>query len=206
MTTTASSITPCLAFNHGGGSNRGVTDFLQEYVRSLPQRPSGIVVVEAHVQSTPVLVGGDAKLTAEADELIRVAGFSTKTSNKLFDAHGTQDAKTALVGIPIISVSVMADENARGHLSLGEALAPLRERGNLILGSCLPSFHNFSYFFSRSAETKRTGGEHSHIFDGWLREAPDSNADFNHNPHPTLDSGQPSSFPECAFAEPRFMG
>jgi len=49
--------------------------------------------------------------------------------------------------IPVVTISVLEEESFEKHIAIGEALAPLRKKGILILGSGA-SFHNFDYFFA----------------------------------------------------------
>lgn len=66
--------------------------------------------------------------------------------------------------IHIVQVSLRADLDADFHLELGEALAPLRGRGVLIVGSGL-SYHNTSAFMTPEAV------HDSRVFDDWLTAA-----------------------------------
>lgn len=67
--------------------------------------------------------------------------------------------------IPVVQVSLMKHLDPEAHLKLGEALAPLREKGVLILGSGM-SFHNMRAFFEPSPQVE----EQSEQFDRWLWE------------------------------------
>jgi 4,5-DOPA dioxygenase extradiol len=49
--------------------------------------------------------------------------------------------------IPIVSISVLKDESAWKHIAIGEALAPLRKKGVMILGSGA-SFWNMNYLMA----------------------------------------------------------
>jgi aromatic ring-opening dioxygenase catalytic subunit (LigB family) len=71
--------------------------------------------------------------------------------------------------IPIVSMSLHRSFDPDYHIRVGQALAPLREQGVLILGSGA-SFHNFDYFFAQDSKTKREGVTHSHNFDQFLEE------------------------------------
>jgi aromatic ring-opening dioxygenase catalytic subunit (LigB family) len=66
--------------------------------------------------------------------------------------------------VPIMQLSLLETLDPAAHLTLGRALAPLRERGVLIVGSGM-SYHNLAATFSGR------GGEASAAFDAWLLEA-----------------------------------
>jgi aromatic ring-opening dioxygenase catalytic subunit (LigB family) len=67
--------------------------------------------------------------------------------------------------IPVVQVSLLNSLDPAAHIALGKALAPLREKGVLILGSGM-SFHNMRAFFSGDpAVTAR-----SQAFDSWLEQ------------------------------------
>ena len=72
--------------------------------------------------------------------------------------------------IPVISMSLQTQLDAAYHVKLGEALAPLRQEGVLIIGSGA-SFHNFDYFFTRNSKHKAEGVRHSSVWDTWLTAA-----------------------------------
>ena len=165
---------PALAFNHGSGSGSAVTDFLQTYAQLLPQAPTGILVVEAHMKhetSQPVQIVGDSALAA------RVAGclhaqeipsrLSPADSRHPRGAHGIDDATLAFKSVPLVAISVAANgADARQSLSCGQALAPLREQGVLILGSGVPAFHNFDLLRHGPKEVERVTA----AFGGWLTD------------------------------------
>lgn len=66
--------------------------------------------------------------------------------------------------IPIVQMSLRSDLDAEFHLDLGEAIAPLRDQGVLIVGSGL-SYHNMRAFMAdRSIQD-------SMVFDEWLTRA-----------------------------------
>ena len=70
--------------------------------------------------------------------------------------------------VPIVEVSLRRGQDAAAHVALGQALAPLREEGVLIVGSG-NSFHNLRYFFADDPQLRQAGVAHSHAFDEWLR-------------------------------------
>lgn len=165
-----------------------------EKVRHLPAAPpKALVVVSAHweepvptVMSSdkpPMLYDyygfppeayritwpapGDAKLAARVRELLGGAGFETaEDAARGFD-HGTfvplmityPEAK-----IPVVQLSLKRGLDAREHLAMGRALAPLRDEGVFVVGSG-NTFHNLRVFGAPSAR------EGSAKFDEWVRAA-----------------------------------
>lgn len=63
--------------------------------------------------------------------------------------------------IPIVQMSLRSDLDPEFHLQLGEAIAPLRDQGVLIVGSGM-SYHNMAGF---GTEQSRRDSE---VFDEWL--------------------------------------
>jgi len=84
--------------------------------------------------------------------------------------HGEADAKRGLRqgGLPFVTVSLRAGQNADDHLDMGIALAPMRQEGTLLLGSGLPCYHNFKYFFTKDPDELAYGIEQSFMFEAWL--------------------------------------
>lgn len=64
--------------------------------------------------------------------------------------------------VPVVQVSLKHGYSPQAHWALGEALAPLRDEGVLILGSGL-SYHNLRQFGPSAAGA-------SSAFDGWLQQ------------------------------------
>ena len=65
--------------------------------------------------------------------------------------------------IPVVSMSLKSSYDPEEHLRMGEALAPLRDEGVLIIGSGL-SYHNMRGFRTEAA------GNVSKVFGTWLSE------------------------------------
>jgi len=165
-------IMPCLSFNHGSGQGNGPSKFLAQYVNSLPSSPRGVVVIEAHVEADPVEMVGDAELAKLVASLLHREGIDScvhRNQNYVM-GHGARDAKRGLQGfnLPFVTVSLRVGQNAADHLSMGAALAPLRHQGVLLLGSGLPSFHNFHFMFSKDESFRRHVIEEAAKFDSWL--------------------------------------
>ena len=68
--------------------------------------------------------------------------------------------------VPMVQLSLNRNLDATTHLSLGQALAPLRDEGVLIVGSGM-SYHNLRDLFSADPRAMQAAVD----FDGWLNEA-----------------------------------
>lgn len=73
--------------------------------------------------------------------------------------------------VPIVQVSLLASLDAREHIRLGQALAPLRDEGVLIIGSGM-TYHNLR---TMMASMRHTGSPvspdpGSQRFDAWLED------------------------------------
>jgi aromatic ring-opening dioxygenase catalytic subunit (LigB family) len=66
--------------------------------------------------------------------------------------------------VPLLQLSLQRSLDPGLHLRIGKALAPLRERGVLIVGSGM-SYHNVAAMFSGR------GAEAAASFDSWLHHA-----------------------------------
>ncbi len=174
------------------GLPKSEIDSLSAYLRSvreLPKEPPrAIVVVSAHwEEKTPTVMSsaappmlfdyygfppaayelewpapGDPKLAARVRELVGGAENATRG----FD-HGTfvpLKVTWPEAQIPVVQLSLKGNLDAREHIELGRALAPLRDEGVFILGSG-NTFHNLPAFRDPRAV------EPSEKFDEWLRAA-----------------------------------
>lgn len=170
----AQDVMPCVSFNHGNGRGDGPSNFLAQYVNSLPRLPQGVVVVEAHVEADPVELVGDAELVKTVASLLQRQRISTRVHRNpnYTMGHGAYDAKRGLngFGVPIVTVSLRSGQNAADHLAMGAALAPLRREGILLLGSGLPSFHNFHFMMSNDKSFRAGIIQEAIQFDRWLLE------------------------------------
>jgi aromatic ring-opening dioxygenase catalytic subunit (LigB family) len=106
-------------------------------------------------------------LAERVAQLLREAGFAAAGDAAQGFDHGVW-APLALAfpkaDVPVIQLSLQPQRDARHHLALGRALAPLREEGVLIVGSGL-SYHNL--YEMRSPRAK----DASKRFDDWLQQA-----------------------------------
>eukprot|EP00604_Paraphysomonas_vestita_P004374 CAMPEP_0174825798 /NCGR_PEP_ID=MMETSP1107-20130205/43122_1 /TAXON_ID=36770 /ORGANISM="Paraphysomonas vestita, Strain GFlagA" /LENGTH=142 /DNA_ID=CAMNT_0016057773 /DNA_START=818 /DNA_END=1246 /DNA_ORIENTATION=+ len=67
-------------------------------------------------------------------------------------------------------MSLQSSLDPEYHIRVGRALAPLREKGVLIIGSGA-AFHNFDYFFAQDRRSKSRGLQHSRVFSSFLQES-----------------------------------
>jgi len=161
---------------------------------SLPQPPTAIVVVSAHWEADRVTVGagaappllfdytgfpdaayqltwpapGDPALAAHIADLLRAAGVSVATdADRGFDHAAFVPLKVAWpdAQVPTVQLSLRRDLDPAFHLSVGRALAPLRDEGVLLIGSGM-SFHNLRAFFGRAPKPL----DAARAFDGWLHD------------------------------------
>jgi aromatic ring-opening dioxygenase catalytic subunit (LigB family) len=112
---------------------------------------------------------GSPALAAEVAGLLRRAGFPTVEDPERGFDHGVfipflvafPEAR-----IPVVELSVRRDLDPAAHIAIGQALAPLRADGVLILATGM-SYHNLRGFFSNDPQAKAA----SEAFDAWLGKA-----------------------------------
>ena len=158
----------------------------------LDVRPTAILMVTAHWETRTFALGshpapgmlydyggfppetytieysapGDPGTATAAAELLRDAGLPAGLDPERGFDHGTFVPAFVMypdASVPVVQMSVRADFDPEAHLAAGRALAPLRERGVMIVGSGYPSYHNLSAMGPAAHE-------HSVAFDGWLTD------------------------------------
>jgi aromatic ring-opening dioxygenase catalytic subunit (LigB family) len=170
-----------------------LADYLGTLVLGLPQRPRAVLMVSAHWEEPVVTLmtsprppmlydyynfpastytlqwpaPGAPDRVASVSALLGHAGFEVRSDpNRGFD-HGTfVPMMLALpkADLPVLQLSLLQDMDPARHLAMGEALAPLRDEGVLLLGSG-NSYHNMRGFGQASSSAP------SKAFDDWLVEA-----------------------------------
>lgn len=166
---------------------------LRRHLEELPSRlaPKALVIISAHWErpTTTVMTSprppmhddfgfrvpadalewsapGAPHIAEKMMDLLTHAGIpATRDERRGFD-HGTFiPFKLAWprADVPALQLSLTSSYDAREHLAVGAALAPLRDDGVLLIGSGM-TFHNFESVF------RGTGAEDSIPFDRWLRE------------------------------------
>ena len=157
----------------------------------LPEPPKAILMVSGHWEAREVRVmhsahppmvydyygfppetyeitypaPGAPALAEKTAELIRSAGLSVALDDTQGYDHGAFVPAYAMypkADVPMYQVSMLSNYDPATHFRLGQALAPLRDEGVLILGSGL-SYHNLRAF-GPGAKIPSTA------FDAWLNE------------------------------------
>jgi aromatic ring-opening dioxygenase catalytic subunit (LigB family) len=167
--------------------------FLRGLASTLPERPKAIVLVSAHwleSEVTAASIGepelifdyygfpphtyqlqypapGSPALAARIQSLLAAGSIASRTDQQRGFDHGVFIPLLLMfpnADIPVVPVSLLSSLDAAAHLRVGQALAPLRDEGVLIVGSGM-SFHNMrGYRDPRFAPI-------SDRFDRWLVDA-----------------------------------
>lgn len=109
---------------------------------------------------------GSPELAQHVMALLQDAGIEARLDPARGFDHGTFSIMKPLYpneDIPVVQLSLDTNLDPGFHMTLGRALAPLRDEGILIIGSGF-SYHNLS------AMRRNTGYQESGQFDAWLQE------------------------------------
>tara|TARA_R100000149_G_C5879629_1_gene144198 strand:- start:4429 stop:5175 length:747 start_codon:yes stop_codon:yes gene_type:complete len=169
-----------------------LTKALQDIPRQLSKKPDAIIMVSAHWEGngTFLVMGspnppmyydyynfpehtyqvrypapGSPDLAHELVQLVGEAGLPIAIDNQRGFDHGAfvpLHVMFPAADIPVVQLSIETNFDPELHLALGRALAPLRQKNILILGSGL-SYHNLR-------EIRTIGAEPSAQFDAWLQK------------------------------------
>lgn len=183
----------------GEPSQQPLVDFLERVPARLGA-PDAILLISAHwEEATPTIVSrespgllydyynfppesytieypvtGDAGLASEVQSLLDAAGFESRADTGRGYDHGVFVPLKLMypqADIPCVQVSMLKSLDPGEHIEIGRALAPLRRRNVLIVGSGL-SFHNLRVLLGATADD--VAGD----FDAWLKDTC-CNADLN---------------------------
>ena len=194
--------------------------FLEGLVATLPATPKALLVVSCHWEqpaftassaANPRLIfdysgfpehtynltwpaPGDPELAGRVTALLADAGLPTaKPLDRGFDHGVFVPLKVAFpkANIPVVTLSLASSLDPALHLAAGQALAPLRNEGVLIVASGM-TFHNLRAYFQ--PETKKRATD----FDAWLTRAVESPAQER---NALLTNWRKA--PYAAFAHPR---
>ncbi|MFC3613740.1 dioxygenase [Lutimaribacter marinistellae] len=167
---------------------------LRDMPAQLPEVPRALLVVSGHWESDVFSVMSAARppmvydyhgfppetyeisypatgapdLANDAAALIADAGLAVRMDDTIGFDHGTFAPLAVMypkADVPVFQVSLRADYDPEAHLALGRALAPLRDKGVVIIGSGL-SYHNLRLMNASAREP-------SEAFDEWLTAALD---------------------------------
>ena len=169
----------------------GMALWLKQLAATLPQKPKAMVVISAHWEEKDVTVNtasrppllydyygfpphtykiqypapGSPAVAARVGRLLTEAGIKNHTTSSRGLDHGVFIPLKLVypqADIPIVQVSLRAGLDPAFHLGFGQALAPLRQEGVLIVGSGM-SYHNLSRFGPGNETIAES-------FDKWLNE------------------------------------
>jgi aromatic ring-opening dioxygenase catalytic subunit (LigB family) len=169
--------------------------YLRDIPAAIGQRPRAVLVISGHWEcAVPTVLNagqhtllfdyygfpehtyhltypafGSALVAARVHELLALAGIPAEQEHQRGLDHGVFVPFKVIypdADVPIVQLSLKHNLDAAQHLALGQALAPLRDEGVLIVGSG-NSYHNLREFFSSSA----AAGDASAQFDAWLGAA-----------------------------------
>lgn len=176
----------------------GLRAALESVPALLPGPPRAIVCVTGHWEADPVAVEtaerpplvydysgfpphtyeltypapGSPELAARVVGLLDRAGVPARGAERGWDHGVFVPLKVAFpdADVPLVAVSLRADLDPGTHLRMGQALAPLRDDGVLIVGSG-SSYHNLRAWGP-------TGTDAGIAFEAWLQDVlPRSGAD-----------------------------
>ena len=185
---------PCFFMPDPNGTWTRMGEYLGALAASLPEPPRAILVISGHWEEPAfAFTGADEHpglifdyygfppetyrltwpapgapwLAARGAELLRAAGLPAAIDAARGFDHGVFVPLKVMwpdAGVPVVQMSLHASLDPALHLAAGEALAPLRKEGVLVLGSGM-SFHNL-----RAMGDPRVT-EPSSLFDRWLADA-----------------------------------
>jgi aromatic ring-opening dioxygenase catalytic subunit (LigB family) len=165
---------------------------LRQLPARLPEPPKAILMISAHWEAPAFTVmtaarpgmlydyggfpphtyevlypaPGDPALAERVHDLIAAAGLPAGRDAQRGYDHGAFCTLVPMypqAEIPVVQLSLLKGLDPAAHLALGQALAPLRDEGVLILGSGF-SFHNMRLY-------NAAGRAPSVAFDAWLQQS-----------------------------------
>lgn len=175
------------------GTWDGMAAWLKALSQYVPERPKALLIVSAHWEEAKVTVNtaaqpdllydyygfpphtyeltypaqGSPAVAEEIVKLLQQNNIDCGTDSKRGLDHGVFIPFKLIypsADIPVVQLSLKEGLDPAFHIKLGQALAPLREQGVLIVGSGM-SYHNLRSF------GKGDSGPHSLHFDQWLDQA-----------------------------------
>ena len=173
---------------------RNMETWLRGLDTHIGARPDAVVVISAHWEESRVTINaarrppllfdyygfpahtyqlqypasGDPALVAELTNLLFAAGIDCEHESERGLDHGVFVPFLLIyprADVPIVEISLQASLDPALHLRVGRALAPLRKRGVLLVGSGM-SFHNAAVARGGTGPIAQ-----SQQFDDWLTTA-----------------------------------
>lgn len=191
--------------------HQALTDFLTRIPERLAT-PEAILVISAHWEAPRVTITtaaqpdllfdyygfpeaayqlrypapGEPALAAEILQRLKQAGIEADGDHQRGFDHGLFVPLLLMypdANVPCVQLSLHQDLDPQAHLALGEALAPLRQRNLLVIGSGL-SFHNMALLRQGGGGRGGDGGDGKHDadiadFHRWLIETCAGNLDHD---------------------------
>lgn len=181
------------------GKHPELVDNFKQFIASLPSKPSAVVVVTAHwreKKGVAVSTGdthsllfdyggfppesyrfiypapGKPELALRIIDLISKAGVPCRADDKRGWDHGVFVPMMMMfpeADVPVVALSLQDDLDPETHITIGQALAPLREENVLIYGSGAVC-HNFEYIFNSSPAKQAEGNRFADQWTTWLIE------------------------------------
>jgi aromatic ring-opening dioxygenase catalytic subunit (LigB family) len=168
---------------------RKTVEALQALPASLPTKPKAILSITSHWEEDEFMVSsaaqpqmiydyggfpehtyhvkypapGSPEVAMRVQELVKNAGMNCGVDSARGFDHGTFVPLVLMypnADVPVVSVSIKKGYDSEEHIRFGEALAPLRNEGVLIVGSGL-TYHNLRMFGP-------SGSKISEEFETWI--------------------------------------
>lgn len=165
---------------------------LKDIPRQLPRPPKAVLVVSGHweedefsVSASPApgmvfdyygfpehtyriryAAPGSPELASRVQGLLQSAGWPARLDAQRGFDHGTFSMLQPMypdADVPVVQLSMKSNMDPQEHLAVGQALAPLRGEGVLIVGSG-QSYHNLRMWGP-------AGAQPAAAFDAWLRRS-----------------------------------
>lgn len=169
--------------------------YLRGIAAGLPSTPRAILVISGHWEEAQVTVNtapapsmlfdyygfpphtyqlkypapGSPALAQEIRDLLAAQGIASASDGARGYDHGVFVPLLLMfpdADIPVVQISLLKSLDPKAHLAVGRALAPLRDKGVLIVGSGM-SYHNMHDFRRDTHSLDRSAV----LFDSWLTDA-----------------------------------
>lgn len=169
----------------------GLKQYFTDLLGTLPAHPKAILMVSAHWEASRPTVNtgaapgmlydyygfpehtyslrypapGDPTLAGEVKALLEDAGLDVVADPERDFDHGVFVPMMVIdadARIPVVMLSLQRDLDPALHIRMGEAIASLRSKGVLVIGSG-SSYHNLHRFRDGQSQPSR-------MFDDWLNE------------------------------------